>query len=190
MCAVIGTIGLGSNLGDRWGHLRHGLRGLSRVGARLLAMSSVWESEPVDSPAREWFLNMAVRFDTDRDPLALLDDLLTIEREAGRVRDVPNGPRTLDLDLLTLGELRIRDPRLCLPHPRMWERRFVLEPLAEIAPSLRNPATGRTVVEEAWRLRGRSVVYRVGSLPLPEASLYNPASTRSSSTHEVQIDRG
>lgn len=161
---MIGTIGLGSNLGGRRGHLHRGLLGLERVGLELLAISSVWETEPVDAPGGDWFLNMAVRFRTDRDAHHLLDALLEIERREGRVRQGRNGPRSLDLDLLTLGDLRVNSRRLRLPHPRMWSRSFVLEPLAEVAPELRNPATGRTVAEEAERLRGGESVVRIGSL--------------------------
>jgi len=161
---VIGTIGLGSNLGDRRGHLRSGLLGLEQEGLDLLAVSSVWETEPVHAPGGNWFLNMALRFRTDMDAHRVLDTLLEIERREGRVRQVRNGPRTLDLDLLTLGRLELRSSRLQLPHPRMWSRRFVLEPLAEIVPELRNPATGLTVVEEAARLRGGESVVRIGSL--------------------------
>ena len=161
---MIGTIGLGSNLGGRRGHLRRGLLGLERAGLELLAISSVWETEPVDAPGADWFLNMVVRIRTDREPHSVLDTLLEIERLEGRVRQVRNGPRTLDLDLLTLGDLELQSSRLSLPHPRMWSRSFVLEPLAEIAPEIRNPANGRTVAEEAERLRGGESVVRIGSL--------------------------
>ena len=166
---VIGTIGLGSNLGGRRAHLRRGLLGLEQEGLELLAVSSVWETEPVDAPGGDWFFNMAVRVRTDRDPHRVLDTLLEIERREGRVRQLRNGPRTLDLDLLTLGDLELRSSRLRLPHPRMWSRSFVLEPLAEIAPELRNPATGRTVAEEAERLRGGESVVRIGSLASAQA---------------------
>ena len=161
---VIGTIGLGSNLGDRREHLRRGLLGLEQADLELLAISSVWETEPVEVPGGGRFLNMAVRFRTEADPHRVLDLLLDIERREGRVRQLRNGPRTLDLDLLTLGALELRSSRLRLPHPRMWSRSFVLEPLAEIAPELRNPASGLTVVEEAERLRGGERVVRIGSL--------------------------
>ena len=161
---VIGTIGLGSNLGDRREHLRSGLLGLEQADLELLAISSVWETEPVDVPGGGRFLNMAVRFRTEADPHRVLDLLLEIERREGRVRQVRNGPRTLDLDLLTLGDLELQSSRLRLPHPRMWNRSFVLEPLAEIAPELRNPASGLTVAEEAERLRGGESVVRIGSL--------------------------
>jgi 2-amino-4-hydroxy-6-hydroxymethyldihydropteridine diphosphokinase len=161
---VIGTIGLGSNLGDRQEHLRRGLLGLEQGGLELLAVSSVWETEPVDAPCGGQFLNMAVRFRAEHEPRRVLELLMEIERREGRERLVRNGPRTLDLDLLTLGDLELLRRGLQLPHPRMWSRSFVLEPLAEVAPELRNPATGRTVAEEAERLRGGESVVRIGSL--------------------------
>jgi len=157
-------IALGTNLGDLGGNLRAGLDGLCRFGLAPEATSSVWETEPVDTPFPQWFWNMAVRVQTDRAPGALLDSLLEIERANGRRRDRLNAPRTLDLDLLMVGQLTIDSERVRLPHPRMWERRFVLEPLAEIAPDLRNPLTGRTVLEERRGIRGRGAVRRLGDL--------------------------
>ncbi len=159
-----GYIGLGTNLGARRAHLRAGVEGLRRAGLELVSGSSVWESEPVDCPSPRWFLNMAVRVRTERQPLELLDLLLSIERSAGRTRGARNAPRTLDLDLLMLGDLQWSDDRLRLPHPRMWERRFVLEPLCEIAPDLRNPETGTRVSESRERIVDRTVVRRIGRL--------------------------
>ena len=118
----------------------------------------------MDSPGAPWFWNMAVHVRTPHAPLPLLDSLLRVEREAGRVRAVVNAPRILDLDLLLMGDLRLQHPRLQLPHPRMWQRSFVLEPLAEIAPELRNPISGRSVAEERRRLGSPSTVRRLGSL--------------------------
>jgi len=164
MVRMTGYIGMGSNLGDRWSNLRAGVSGLRGAGPTVLAVSSVWATEPVDSPGPLWFLNMAVKVSTGLPPLELLDRLLAIEREAGRTRSEPNGPRTLDLDLLVLGELEWGDDRLQLPHPRMWQRRFVLGPLAEIAPDLLNPRTGRTVACEQDRLRDPAAVVVVGRL--------------------------
>lgn len=157
-------IALGTNLGGLGDNLRAGLDGLCRCGLAPEATSSVWETEPVGTPFPQWFWNMAVRVSTERTPQALLDLLLEIERAQGRVRDRPNSPRTLDLDLLMVGQITIESERIRLPHPRMWERRFVLEPLAEIAPDLRNPLTGRTVLEERRGIRGRGAVRRLGDL--------------------------
>jgi 2-amino-4-hydroxy-6-hydroxymethyldihydropteridine diphosphokinase len=159
-----GYIALGSNLGDRRRHLEAGLAGLREAGIRPVEISSVWETEPVDSPSTRWFWNMTVKVETHRDPLGVLDALLGIEGLAGRERSIRNGPRTLDLDLLMLGDLEIDNTRLNLPHPRMWQRRFVLEPLAEIEPALVNPVTGLTVVEERDRSPDRSQVRCIGTL--------------------------
>jgi 2-amino-4-hydroxy-6-hydroxymethyldihydropteridine diphosphokinase len=164
---VTAYVALGSNLGDRPAHLRRALEALEQAGERVRAESSVWETEPVDAPGTPWFLNMVVELDTRRAPHALLSLLLEIEAQAGRRRGKPNAPRTLDLDLLAMDDLRLADPRLELPHPRMWERRFVLEPLAEIAPGLRNPRTGRTVDEERRRLAASARVANVGPLAAP-----------------------
>lgn len=157
-------IGLGSNLGNRKRHLEAGLAGLERHGLRPEVVSSVWETEPVDTDDSRWFWNMAVRVAGDREPMDLLRTLQQIERSEGRVRGPRNGPRTLDLDLLMMGDLQLDRPELRLPHPRMWSRRFVLEPLAEIAGRLVNPLTGRSIDEERRRLRGGETVRKLGRL--------------------------
>ncbi|MDX1387863.1 MAG: 2-amino-4-hydroxy-6-hydroxymethyldihydropteridine diphosphokinase [Acidobacteriota bacterium] len=150
-----GYVALGSSLGDREAHLRAGLAGMTREGIRPTAVSSVWETEPVDSGSPDAFLNMVVRVQTDREPIEILERLLEIERREDRVRGRRNAPRTLDLDLLLLGDVELDDPRLVLPHPRMWERAFVLAPLAELAPVLRNPNTGLTVRETLQKIGER-----------------------------------
>jgi 2-amino-4-hydroxy-6-hydroxymethyldihydropteridine diphosphokinase len=157
-------IALGSNLGDRRRHLQAGLDGLREVELEPVTVSSVWETEPIDCSSPGWFWNMTVKVRTTREPLEVLDLLLGIEQRAGRQRAAENAPRTLDLDLLMLGDLAVRHERLLLPHPRMWGRRFVLEPLAEIEPELVNPTTGRTVKQERDRLRDRAQVRRLGPL--------------------------
>jgi 2-amino-4-hydroxy-6-hydroxymethyldihydropteridine diphosphokinase len=161
---MVGYIALGSSLGDREAWLRFGLLGLEAAGVRVTATSSVWETEPVDAPQAGPFLNMTAEISDDRPPFDLLELLLAIESRAGRERRRVNDPRTLDLDLLILGQLRVADPRLSLPHPRMWQRRFVLEPLAEIAPDLLDTTTGRTVAEQRYRLCDGPAVRRVGPL--------------------------
>lgn len=164
-----GYIALGSNLGDRRLHLEAGLAGLHDAEIRPIEISSVWETEPLDSPSTRWFWNMTAKVTTRRDPLDVLEALLEIEDLAGRERTIRHGPRTLDLDLLMLGDLEIDQERLRLPHPRMWQRRFVLEPLAEIEPALVNPVTGLTVVEERDRSSDRSQVHCIGTLASCEA---------------------
>jgi 2-amino-4-hydroxy-6-hydroxymethyldihydropteridine diphosphokinase len=162
---VIGYLALGSNVGNRRAHLRFALAALRRAGVEPLAISSVWETEPHEGARGRWFLNMAVKVETGRGPRALLALLQAIERRAGRRRrGPPNAPRTLDLDLLLLGDLVLADERLTLPHPRMWRRRFVLEPLVEVGADARNPLTGETVAAERGRLSGGGAVRRVGPL--------------------------
>ena len=164
MARVEAYIALGSNLGDRAANLRAGLTGLAARGLAASAESSVWETEAVDTPEPLAFLNLVVRAVTMLGPLAVLDRILEVERELGRIRSVRNAPRVLDLDLLLLGDLRCDGPRLVLPHPRMWERRFVLEPLAEIAPGMRDPRSGCTVSEACQRLPRTHAVHALGRL--------------------------
>ena len=124
-------IALGTNLGDRLANLRFGV--LNLPGVR--AMSSIYETDPVGGPDNQGaYLNMVAEVETRLDPFALLNVCRRIELGAGRVRTVRWGPRTLDLDVLLYGDTRIESDELTIPHPRMWERRFVLAPLAEIAP--------------------------------------------------------
>jgi 2-amino-4-hydroxy-6-hydroxymethyldihydropteridine diphosphokinase len=140
-------VALGANVGDREANLLAARRGLEARGFRITAMSSLYLTEPVDAPPQEWFLNAVAGGETALSPEALLQACLDTEREGGRVREVPRGPRTIDLDLLLYGD-EVRDaPGLVLPHPRMHERRFVLVPLAEIAPTARHPVLGLTAAE-------------------------------------------
>ena len=161
-------VALGSNLGDRASHLRAGVAGLARRGLVPRALSSIWETEPVDAPGPQWFLNMVAEVETALPPRSVLDLLLDVEREVGRVRTVRNAPRALDLDLLLLGDLRLEEHGLTLPHPRMWGRRFVLAPLHELAPDLRDFRTGRTVAEALQALPALPAARSLGPL------LYDP----------------
>ncbi len=123
-------LGLGSNLGDRRGHLRAAVAALPDV----VAVSPVYESEPVGGPpGQHLYLNVVVALETDLSPRQLLDLGRQLEQAAGRARTEPSGPRTLDVDVLLVGELTVREPDLVVPHPRMWQRRFVLAPLADLA---------------------------------------------------------
>jgi len=151
-------VGLGANVGDREQNLLAARRGLEDRGFRVTAMSSLYHTEPVDAPPQEWFLNAVAGGETALSPEALLRACLDTERKLGRVRDVPRGPRTIDLDLLLYGDVVREGPGLVVPHPRMHERRFVLVPLAEIAPGARHPVLGLTTAEMLRRCPDRAQV--------------------------------
>jgi 2-amino-4-hydroxy-6-hydroxymethyldihydropteridine diphosphokinase len=139
---VLAGIGLGANLGDACATLDAALRALAALpDSTLRAASSIYRSAPVDSSGPD-YLNAVALIDTQLTPHALLGELQRIEREHGRERPYHNAPRTLDLDLLFLGDRRIRSSRLTVPHPRLHERAFVLRPLAEVAPTLVIPSRG------------------------------------------------
>jgi 2-amino-4-hydroxy-6-hydroxymethyldihydropteridine diphosphokinase len=138
-------LSLGSNLGDREGNLRAAIEKLEAAEIRVLGRSRVYETEPVDFTEQGWFLNQVVSGDTALFPMQLLVRLGRVERELGRVRGVPKGPRTIDIDILFYAAVVIETERLQVPHPRIAERRFVLQPLADLAPDLRHPVTKRTV---------------------------------------------
>ena len=140
------AIALGSNLGDRERHLRDALAAL-RPSVQGLRASTFHETAPVGVGPQPSFLNAAATGETDLPARALLDLLLVTEQAFGRERPYPGAPRTLDLDLILYGNDVIDEPGLVVPHPRFRERRFVLEPLSEIAAGWRDPVTGRTVEE-------------------------------------------
>jgi len=125
-------LGLGSNLGDRRAHLRRAVAGLPDV----VAVSPVYETEPVGGPAQGPYLNAVAELDTERSPRELLALARSLEERAGRVRAERSGPRTLDVDILVVGDLVVDDADLVVPHPRLWQRRFVVAPLADMAPEL------------------------------------------------------
>lgn len=135
------VIGLGANLGQRLTTLREAKARIARV-ASVVASSHVWETVPVGGPPQPNFLNGALLVDWDGLPIDLLDALLAIEQEHGRVREVRNGPRTLDLDVLWIDGQSVDDPRLVVPHPRLHERAFAVAPLLEVVPDAIDPRTG------------------------------------------------
>ena len=137
-------IALGANLRDPEEHVRAGMEELAMLpDSRLAAVSSLYRSAPVGYVDQPDFVNAVATIDTALEPRALLDALLAIEKRYGRVREFPNAPRTLDLDIILYGEDAIDEPGLTIPHPRMHERAFVVVPLAEIAPDAIVPGRGR-----------------------------------------------
>lgn len=140
---VTAFIALGSNLDDPAAHVRRGIDDLARLPrTEVRRVSALYRSAPVGYHDQPDFINAVVQVATHLGPRVLLEALLEIERRHGRVRGVPNGPRTLDLDILLFGDLVLREPGLTLPHPRMHERAFVILPLAEIAPRQIIPDVG------------------------------------------------
>ena len=161
----VGYLGLGSNVGDREGHLRAAIELLGERGVEVLAASSTYETEPVgevlDQPD---FLNASIQIETALEPEALLDVCKAIEVEQGRMLGGQrHGPRPLDVDLLLLGDLELETERLTLPHPKVTSRRFVLEPLVELDPELTLP-DGTRLAEGLAVLRKAQRVERAGSL--------------------------
>jgi 2-amino-4-hydroxy-6-hydroxymethyldihydropteridine diphosphokinase len=140
-------LSLGANLGDRKTNLREAIVLLGELG-HVVAISSLYETEPVEvKHAHPWFLNCAVAMETELKPLEFLSHMLEIERSMGRVRIEPKGDRNIDLDIIFFGEDVLDTPELTVPHPAMQHRRFVLEPLAEIAPAISHPVLHQTVLE-------------------------------------------
>lgn len=150
-------LALGSNLGDREANLRDALRRLDAGEIRVTKRSSLYETAPQELLDQPWFLNAVVEVETDLFPMQLLARVRAIEREMGRRRVTPKGPRNIDIDVLFYGRAVIASPELEVPHPRLAQRRFVLEPLAEIAPELRHPVTGKTAHEMLAALEPQGV---------------------------------
>lgn len=145
-------LGLGSNLGDRWQYLREAVAALPDV----VAVSPVYETSPVGGPEGQGpYLNVVVELSTELTPRELLELAHVLEEAARRERHERWGPRTLDVDVLLVGDLTVDEPDLIVPHPRMWERRFVLAPLADLAPDL---------VPENWEARVAGDVAPVGRI--------------------------
>jgi 2-amino-4-hydroxy-6-hydroxymethyldihydropteridine diphosphokinase len=139
-------LSLGSNLGDRQAQLREAVTRLSALG-HVAAVSSFYETEPVEFSEQPWFINCAVALETNLRPLDLMAALLAIEEEMGRRRVQKKGPRSIDIDILLFDDVAMKSDELTIPHPAIQARRFVLEPLAEIAPQALHPLFHKTVLE-------------------------------------------
>jgi len=148
-------LGVGSNLGERASHLEEAKSLLANVpGVRFLRSSTIYETDPVGGPSKNKYLNAAWEIETDLSPRDLKDRLRLIEERLGRKRSFRNAPREIDLDILFYGDEVVEEEDLRIPHPRLHERLFVLEPLSELAPEKIHPRLKRTVKE---LLRGLSV---------------------------------
>ena len=141
-------LSLGSNVGDRAANLNDAIARLRTLG-EVVSVSSFYETEPVEFSAQPWFLNCAAKLDTEKMPKQLMASILEVEQQMGRRRrrEQTKGPRTIDIDILFYGDVVMKTGDLEIPHARIAQRRFVLEPLAEIAPELRHPITHRTARE-------------------------------------------
>jgi len=158
---IKGYVGLGSNLGDRAGNLLLALRGMMEASLCVTRVSSIYQTEPISGIEQPPFLNMVAEIGNHLPtPEQVMARLLRIEFALGRTREVKDGPRTIDLDLLLYGELEKDTEFVRLPHPRLHERRFVLEPLAEVAPRLVHPVLKKTAAELLETVNDQSLVKR------------------------------
>ncbi len=155
-------LSLGSNIDDRESHLRDAIGHLETEG-RLVLVSSLYETEPVEFTDQAWFLNCAVALETTETPQQLMATLLHIEQQMGRQRIQKKGPRTIDIDVLLFGDTVVDSPEVTIPHPAMSQRRFVLEPLAEIAPEARHPVLKKTIRELLAALPAGQAVRRIAN---------------------------
>jgi 2-amino-4-hydroxy-6-hydroxymethyldihydropteridine diphosphokinase len=155
-------LSLGSNVGDRVAHLRDAIARLESIG-RVVSVSSFYETEPVEVTDQPWFLNCAVGLETALTAEQLMARLLQIEQEMGRRRIQKKGPRTIDIDILLFDDLILDSPDVTIPHPAMQKRRFVLEPLAEIAAEARHPGIKKTIRELLEELPAGAIVRRAKS---------------------------
>src|SRR5208282_660606 len=156
----IAYLSLGSNLGDRAANLRVAVARLDAAGP-LLAVSALYETQPVDIPDQPWFLNCVAAIETEKTPRELLQLALHIEATMGRLRMREKGARKIDIDVVLFGDIVLDERGLKIPHPAMHQRRFVLKPLVEIAPEVRHPELGKTARELLAELADGQIVRRL-----------------------------
>ena len=162
-------LSLGSNLGDRAAHISRGLELLAAVRVKITRCSSLYATEPVGFGPQRWFLNCCVAAETSLLPRQLLHATQSVEHQLGRRRIVPFGPRSIDIDILFYASAIIHSRDLVIPHPRLADRRFVLVPLAEIAPSLHHPVLQHTIARLLAETPDRNHVVRWQLNPSPKS---------------------
>lgn len=156
-------LSLGSNLGDRNSYIQGAVIALAKHAGAICKKSSLYKTEPVGNKNQPWFLNQCVKISTKLPPAKLLKVCQKIEKSFGRIRHEKLEPRIIDIDILFYENRVNRSPRLTLPHPRLHKRRFVLRPLAQIAPNFRHPILKKTIKELLKECRDRSIVRRLGN---------------------------
>jgi 2-amino-4-hydroxy-6-hydroxymethyldihydropteridine diphosphokinase len=155
-------LSLGSNVGDRADNMNRAIQALPAIGVRVLRRSALYETEPVDLLDQPWFLNCVVEAETNLSPRQLLSALQDIAIKIGPPKTIAKGPRVIDIDILFYGDSIIQEPNLQIPHLRMANRRFVLVPLAELAPTLRHPQLGASIADLLTVTPDKSEVRSVG----------------------------
>jgi 2-amino-4-hydroxy-6-hydroxymethyldihydropteridine diphosphokinase len=154
-------LSLGSNIGERDQNIARAIESLPSHGVRLVKQSALYETEPVELRAQDWFLNCIANIETNLSPLELMEVLLKIERSMARERLIPKGPRIIDVDIVLYGAEIVTEPHLEVPHPRMADRRFVLAPFAEIAPEMIHPILQKTIRQLLHETSDHSEVRRI-----------------------------
>ncbi len=156
-------LALGSNLGERELHLKSAISGLCSHDVKIIRCASIYSTEPKEVLSQPWFLNTAVEGNTSLDPAALLRACIAVEETNSRKRTISKGPRTLDIDIIFYGNEIVRKPGLVIPHPHFFKRRFVLEPLAEIAADFVDPRSHKTVRQLLEDTPDVAQVHRIGA---------------------------